>query len=117
MLYYETMRIEFFKKENGDSPVEDFIINNLESKDEKRIIRALERVGREDDGLKNLFIAEYAKKLEKDLYELRPDRVRIFFILKNSICWLLHIFFKKTNKTPVKELNIARERKNLIFNE
>ena len=111
------MNIEFFKKINGNAPVEDFIINNLESKDQKKVIRALDRVENEQDGLANLFIAEYVKKLEKDLYELTPDRVRILFTLKDRICWLLHIFFKKTNKTPAKELNVARERKNYIFNK
>lgn len=111
------MRIEFFKKTSGDAPVEDFIINSLEPKDQKRVARALERVEKEQDGLENLFIAEYAKKLEKDLYELKPDRVRILFTLKDHICWLLHIFFKKTKKTPINELNIARQRKNLIFNK
>jgi phage-related protein len=111
------MRIEFFKNNNSISPVEDFIINNLEEKNQKRVVRALERIEDSQDGLKNLFIAEYAKKLEKDLYELRPHSIRIFFTLRDSICWLLHIFFKKTNKTPVKELNIARDRKDLIFNK
>lgn len=111
------MRIEFFKKTNGNAPAEDFIINNLEPKDQKKVTRALERIEKEQDGLANLFMAEYAKKLEKDLYELTPDRVRILFTLKDRICWLLHIFFKKTNKTPAKELNVARERKNNIFNK
>lgn len=111
------MKIEFFKKTSGNAPVEDFIINILEPKDQKKVTRALERIEKEQDGLANLFAAEYAKKLEKDLYELTPDRVRILFTLRDSICWLLHIFFKKTNKTPVKELNVARERKNFIFNK
>ncbi|MDD4795973.1 MAG: type II toxin-antitoxin system RelE/ParE family toxin [Bacilli bacterium] len=111
------MKIEFFEKIRGDSPVEDFIINKLEPKDQKKVVRALDRIEQEQDGLMNLFKAEYAKKLEKDLYELTPDKVRILFTLKDRICWLLHIFFKKTNKTPIKELNLARERKNLIFNK
>lgn len=111
------MRIEFFKKTSGNAPVEDFITNNLEPKDQKKVIRALDRIDKEKEGLVNLFKSEYAKKLEKDLYELTPDKVRILFTLKDSICWLLHIFFKKTNKTPIKELNCARERKNLIFGQ
>ncbi|MFA7365439.1 MAG: hypothetical protein WCZ12_03770 [Patescibacteria group bacterium] len=41
------MNIEFFKKTNGNAPVEDFIINNLESKDQKKVIRALDRVENE----------------------------------------------------------------------
>lgn len=111
------MKIEFFKKTNGNAPVEDFIVNNLEPKDQKKVTRALDRIEQEQDGLVNLFKAEYAKKLEKDLYELTPDRIRVLFTLKDRVCWLLHIFFKKTNKTPIKELNVARERKDLIFNK
>jgi phage-related protein len=111
------MKIEFFKKKNANSSVEDFIINNLEPKDRKKVIRALERIDIAELGLVKLFKAQYAKKLEKDLYELRPNNVRIFFTLKDSICWLLHIFFKKSDETPAKELKVARERKNDIFNK
>ena len=55
------MKIEFFKKTSGNAPVEDFIINILEPKDQKKVTRALERIEKEQDGLANLFAAEYAK--------------------------------------------------------
>jgi len=110
------MEVKFFRKANGHSPVEDFIVNILQPKDQKRVYSAIERVEKQQYGLDNLFRAEYAKKLEKDIYELKPDRLRILFTLKDKICWLLHIFFKKSKKTPINELKVARQRKIFIFN-
>lgn len=77
-------------------------------------MRALERVQIAEDGLAHLFKAEEAKKLEQDLYELKPGITRILFTLKDHICWLLHIFCKKSRKTPLKDLFIARKRRDLI---
>jgi len=43
-----------------------------------------------------------------DLYELRPTSDRIFFAYwKDNTFILLHYFVKKTQKTPVKEIEIA----------
>ena len=110
------MEVKFFRMQNGRSPVEDFILDRLQPKDKKKAISEIERVQKQPDGLDSFFKAEHAKKLEQDIYELRPGRLRILFTLRDKICWLLHIFFKKSRKTPMKELNLARQRKNLIFN-
>ena len=55
------------------------------------------------------------KKIEANLWSLRifhkKTRVRIFFTYwKNREIVLLNGFIKKTKKTPLKELNIARSR-------
>ncbi|MFA5360256.1 MAG: type II toxin-antitoxin system RelE/ParE family toxin [Patescibacteria group bacterium] len=110
------MEVKFFKQLNGCSPVKDFIINDLQPSDQKRVKSAIRRVYEQSHGLNNLFKAGYVKKLEKDIYELKPDRLRILFTIKDEICWLLHIFFKKSKKTPIKELDVARQRKNIIYN-
>lgn len=109
------MDIKFFKTESETSPVEDFILNSLEPKDQKKVDKALKRVYDAKSGLANLFKAKYAKPLEQDLFELTPGRVRVIFTLRNSVCWLLHIFFKKTQKTPKNDLRLARNRKEKIF--
>ncbi len=49
------------------------------------------------------------KHLEEDLWELRPLSNRIIFVYwKDDIFVLVHHFIKKTQKTPVREIEQAR---------
>ena len=55
----------------------------------------------------------YVKRITNNLYELRirgKEEIRIFFSFKGSYIYLLHVFKKKTQKTPQKEINIALQR-------
>ena len=78
-----------------------------------------------DARIKYKKILEYMGQLEKygvsagkpaidhiegtDLWELRPLRDRIFFAYwKDNVFILLHHFLKKTQKTPLREINKAQ---------
>lgn len=51
----------------------------------------------------------FVKHIEGDLWELRPLSNRIFFFYwKDNEFVLLHHFIKKTQKTPLRELEQAR---------
>ncbi len=55
----------------------------------------------------------HAKKVDAFLYELRArgkDEIRILYGFVGKIIYLLHGFKKQTQKTPVKELDTARQR-------
>lgn len=55
----------------------------------------------------------HAKQLETNLYELRiqgQEELRILHAFKVRTIYLLHTFKKQTQKTPRKELEIARQR-------
>ena len=56
----------------------------------------------------------YCKKITKDIFEIRikvKDCYRILYaFLHDDIIILLHIFKKKTNKIPKKDLNLAINR-------
>ncbi len=54
---------------------------------------------------------EYAKYLEDDIYELRPSKNRVlyFYCASNGKYVLLHCFRKKTNKTPPKQIALAKK--------
>jgi len=62
----------------------------------------------------------HAKKLGNGLIELRvrgKREVRIFYVFaKDREIYLLHGFIKKTQQTPKKELEIARDRQKEIEN-
>ena len=55
---------------------------------------------------------EICRYLQDDLWELRPgdDRI-IFFVWQNGKIVLLHIFTKKTQKMPVREIHAALRKK------
>ena len=63
----------------------------------------------------------YCKPLGYGLYEVRSDisnqRIaRLIFFIKASEMILLHGFFKKTQKTPKPELDLAIKRKKEVEN-
>lgn len=109
------MEIKFFKTASGKSPVEDYIFKKLEPRDQLRVKRGFDRVNKATDGLSNLFKSKYAENIASRLSYIRPGALRIFFVIKDEICWFLHIFYKKSNRIPLKELNIARSRRDIIL--
>lgn len=55
----------------------------------------------------------YSRRLSKNLFELRSHgdtKIRIIYTHINQTYILLHAFKKKTQKTPVKENNLAIKR-------
>lgn len=55
----------------------------------------------------------YSKPISQNLFELRirgQQEVRIFYCFYNNQIYLLHSFIKKTQKTPQREINIAKKR-------
>ena len=102
--------IEFYKTENDKSPVEEW----LESIPEL----ALAKIVRNMQLLRefNLTLKEpYIKPLGDKLYEIRAKdphgiyRV-IYFAYTDKRFMMLHGFTKKTQKTPPKELKLAKKR-------
>jgi len=53
---------------------------------------------------------KYTKKIRKNLYELRiteKEQIRVFYTVWQQEIILLHTFKKKTQKTPLKEIETA----------
>ena len=101
----------YYRDANGKSDFEDYIreLAAVESKDSRvkltkiyEYIKYLSEVG--------LAAGEpYVKRLEGDIWELRPIRDRILFAVWNGESFiLLHHFMKKTRKTPPKEIEKAK---------
>ncbi len=62
------------------------------------------------------------RKMEAGLWEVRSHLsgrqiARVLFTVRSGEMVLLHGFIKKSQKTPAKELQLARKRKNLWLNE
>ena len=104
-------KVIFYEKENGDCPVEEFIIS-LDVKMRAKVIGMLELL--EEKG--NLLREPYSKPIKDGIFEIRCKvghnltRILYFFYYDGKII-LTNGFVKKTKKTPLEEIELARERK------
>lgn len=105
-------QVVFFATESGREPVRDWL-KALHKEERKRIGEDIKLIQfRWPLGM------PLVRKIESDLWEVRcrlgQGRIaRVFFTVYEDEIALLHGFMKKSQKTPVKELKIARSRKSL----
>jgi phage-related protein len=98
----------FFLQEGKTSPVEAFIAK-LDKRSIAKVISALDLLREFGPYLK----PPYIKKLRNQLYELRikgVSNIRIFYSFQHGRYIVLHAFFKKTAKTPIREIKLALDR-------
>jgi len=103
--------VDYYIKENGESPVEEFI-DSLPPKHIAKVLWEIELLQKLGTNIKAPFASPIKGKKYKGLWELRiqqgSNASRIFYFLpvRNTFI-LLHGFLKKTNKTPALELERA----------
>lgn len=102
--------IDFYRDAEGNVPVEGFLVS-LSEKDRARIAWTINLL--EEYGLQ--LGSPYVKHLRGKLWELRIHAGRkayriIYFAYVGHRFILLHGFLKKTQKTPRRELEIAKGR-------
>ncbi len=106
-------QIEFYRKENGESEILDFLEElrekSLTSKDSriqfKQIAYYMQLL--EENGTR--LPETITKHIDDDIWELRPGVNRVFFFYyKDDTFVLLHHFRKKSKKTPHKEIERAK---------
>jgi len=102
--------IYYFIDENGDIPVKEFI-HSLTMKEQVRIYAYIRELKREGNNLRRP-LADY---LTSGIYELRPQKNRIFyfFYLKGNAV-LVHAIKKKSDRIPENDLNLCLRRKSQI---
>jgi phage-related protein len=104
--------IQFYRTIAGSCPIEDFF-DKLSDKQVEKVLWVL-RIIRDVDFIPK----EYFKKLinTDDIWEIRVkfgnNIFRILgFFYQNKIIILTNGFIKKSQKTPMKEIKIAQDRK------
>lgn len=106
----------FFRTSSGNEPVRDWL-KDMDTEDRKIIGEDIKVVQfRWPLGM------PLVKKMESNLWEVRSklkngNISRVFFTVKGSELNLLHGFIKKSQKTPQKDIDLARTRKNQWINE
>jgi phage-related protein len=112
-------RVLFYEKENGERPVEEFL-RKLPPGHQGKAMRAIDLLEQVGNFLQRPHAAAIRSEKFAGLWELRiqfgGDASRIFYFLHHDDCFiLLHGFIKKTDSLLVKEMEIARKRKEDFF--
>jgi len=103
--------INYWRNPSGKAPVEKYI-DEIDNKDERaELLSALK--GIQEYGTDTIGV-EF-RQIEGKLWELKirayGNQHRIFYVvLKGNEMVLLHAYLKKTPKTPVKEIQTAKQR-------
>jgi phage-related protein len=105
----------WYTTDSGRSPVEEDI-NDLSMPDQAKIYAYIKKL--EEFGYR--LGVPFVKPIEGKIKELRipvsPGQYRIFFFFHyREDFYLLHGFLKKTQKTPPKEIDVARKRMKSIL--
>ena len=105
----ERVEVEYFEKEDGTYPAEEFILSQ-DVKMRAKLFRLLELL--EEKG--NTLREPYSKSLDDGIFEIRAKqgnnitRVLYFFYVGNKII-LTNGFVKKSQKTPPSEIALAKK--------
>ena len=97
-----------------DEKVEKFI-DSLERQTRSKVERHIDLLEKFGNQLR----MPYSKSLGSNLFELRikgQHEVRVFYTFDNNKAVFLHGFIKKSQKTPQKELEIAKSKLKLLTN-
>lgn len=109
--------VEFFQKSDGTMPAKDFI-SEQDVKMRAKIYRMLTLLEERGNELRE----PYSKNLTDGIFEIRAKqgnnitRVLYFFYVNNKII-LTNGFVKKSQKTPVSKIEIARKYKEEYIKE
>ena len=101
--------IEFYEKLNGEIPVEIFLLT-MDKKMRTKALGLMEILQEYGNQLRE----PYSKHLDDGIYELRIklgnniSRILYFFYYEGKII-MTNGFIKKTQKTPVNEINKAKK--------
>ena len=101
--------IEFFEKADGTEPAKEFLLS-LDAKMRAKMFRTIELLRNNGADLRE----PYSKPLGDSIFELRAkvgsdiSRVLYFFVVGRKII-ITNGFIKKTQKTPVSEMEKAKK--------
>lgn len=105
----QNYNIEFYSKNNGEEPVREFILG-LEPKMQAKMLKILDLLQVNGPYMR----LPYSEHLDDGIFEIRVkqstniSRVLYFFATGKKIV-LTNAFIKKTQKTPKKEIELAKK--------
>lgn len=105
-------QVEFYEDDKGSSPAYDFIMGLDNKKLQAKVVGSLEVLSEKG----NMLREPYSKHLDDGIFELRckvaTDIVRLlYFFHEGRIIVVTNGFVKKSQKTPAKEIALAKQRR------
>lgn len=110
------LTVNFFRTDSGNEPVREWLKDR--GKEERKLTG------------EDILLVQFrwplglplVRKMESDLWEVRSKLTsgnisRVFFTINNNEMILLHAMIKKSQKTPKKDIDLARSRKNQWLKE
>lgn len=103
-------KFEFYTRPNGHNEFLEFF-NSLPLKDRQKLAATINRI--EKDGLIIAQRLELIKKIDYEIYEIRSKHSSniqraLYFHVSNNKYIITHGFTKKTQKTPLREIQRAK---------
>ena len=100
-----------YTRPNGHNEFEEFY-NSLPIKDRNKLRATIEMI--EEAGIQAAIQLEWIKKLDSEINEIRSKvssniQRALYFHVKNNQYIITHGFTKKTPKTPIKEIERAKQ--------
>ena len=100
-----------YTRPNGRNEFEEFY-NSLPIKDRNKLRATIEMI--EEAGIQAAIQLEWVKKLDSEINEIRSKvssniQRALYFHVKNNQYIITHGFTKKTPKTPIKEIERAKQ--------
>lgn len=100
-------KIYFYQDQRGDSPVRDFL-KELTKKSRSKVTRYIELLQREGPNLLRPYADHVSGKIRELRVKVLEGNIRIFyFFFEESTIILLHVFKKKTQELPEREIEQA----------
>jgi len=102
--------VEYYRDERGKEPVADFI-DSLSIDTQAKVFRLIDLLGEYGVLLKEPYTRQVRDKIRELRIKDNQGAIRVlYFTYTGRRFILLHGFFKKTEKTPEKEIEIAEKR-------
>ena len=110
-IWIEKPKFISYTRPNGHNEFEEFY-NSLPVKDRNKLRATIEMI--EEAGIQVAIQLEWVKKLDSEINEIRSKvssniQRALYFHVKNNQYIITHGFTKKTQKTPIKEIERAKQ--------
>jgi len=111
IIWMEKPRFISYTRPNGHNEFEEFY-NSLPIKDRNKLRATIDMI--EAAGIQAAIQLEWVKKLDNEINEIRSKvssniQRALYFHIKNNQYIITHGFTKKTQKTPIKEIERAKQ--------
>lgn len=112
------MEFRFWESSSGECPVRDFIFS-LEDRKSQQLLKKLESFSKYPNA--SLWKAEILEKFDDELAELRVllnrTYYRFFCVIEGPVCTFVHAFVKKSDRTPLKEIEKAKHNMVIFYKQ